>query len=131
MTVGEGPGSSLTCTEGEGGSSMSEATTRFFAGLESDDRRSLIANMNGTLRIELTNGGTTERWLVAAQKGDLHVSHGNAKADCTLRAPEDVFEKLVRGEDNPMAAFLRGAVTVEGDSELVVLFQRLLPGPRK
>jgi putative sterol carrier protein len=109
---------------------MSEATTRFFAGLEADDHRALLANMNGTLRVELTNGQTTERWLVAAEKGDLHVSHGNAKADCTLRAPTDVFEKLVRGEDNPMAAFLRGAVTVEGDSELVVLFQRLFPGPR-
>jgi putative sterol carrier protein len=110
---------------------MSEATTKFFAGLESDNDRPLIANMNGTLRVELTNGGTVERWLVAAEKGHLHVTHGNAKADCTMRVSEDVFERLVRGEDNPMASFLRGAVTLEGDSELAILFQRLFPARRQ
>jgi putative sterol carrier protein len=122
MTVGDDAGSTVK-------SAMREATTSFFEGLETDDRRRLVANMHGRLRVELTNGETTERWLVAAENGDLHVSHGNAKPDCTVRTSEDVFEKLVRGEDNPMAAFLRGAVLVEGDSELLVLFQRLFPGP--
>jgi putative sterol carrier protein len=110
---------------------MSEATTKFFAGLESDERQQLVASMNGTLRVELTNGETIERWLVAAEKGNLHVSHGNAKADCTMRVSEDLFERLVRGEDNPMASFLRGAVTLEGDSELAILFQRLFPARRQ
>lgn len=110
---------------------MREATTRFFAELEGDDHRALIAHMNGSIRVELTNGETTERWLVEADKGQLHVSHGNAKADCTMRAPEDVFERLVRGEDNPMASFLRGAVTLEGDTELAILFQRLFPAPAR
>ena len=110
---------------------MREATTRFFADLDTEDHRPLIANMNGTIRVELTNGETTEGWLVEAEKGDLHVSHGDAKADCTLRAPEDVFERLVRGEDNPMASFLRGAVTLEGDTELAILFQRLFPARRQ
>jgi hypothetical protein len=30
---------------------------------------------------------------------------------------------------NPTAAFLRGALELEGDVELIVLVQRLLPGP--
>jgi hypothetical protein len=39
-----------------------------------------------------------------------------------------VFEGMVSGEINPMAAVLRGTVDVTGDLELIVLFQRLFPG---
>ena len=40
-------------------------------------------------------------------------------------------KKLIeaKSEVNAMAALLRGAMGVEGDVELLVLFQRLFPGP--
>ena len=36
---------------------------------------------------------------------------------------------LSPGEVNALAAFLRGELSVEGDSEFLVLFQRVLPAP--
>jgi hypothetical protein len=35
----------------------------------------------------------------------------------------------VTGETNALAAYLRGAVEVEGDPELLLRFQRIFPGP--
>ena len=40
-----------------------------------------------------------------------------------------LFQRLANGEVNAMAALLRGAIAVEGDPQLLVMFQRLLPGP--
>jgi hypothetical protein len=36
---------------------------------------------------------------------------------------------MIAGRVNAFAAVLRGTVTVEGDPTLLVLLQRLLPGP--
>jgi putative sterol carrier protein len=66
---------------------------------------------------------------VAIEKGDLTVSRKRARADCVARADAELFEAIVKGEMNPMAALLRGSMHVEGDPELLVLFQRLFPGP--
>ncbi len=62
-------------------------------------------------------------------KGDVSVSRRNAAADATVRATKELFDGLASGEVNTMAAVLRGAVEFEGDPELLVLFQRLFPGP--
>jgi putative sterol carrier protein len=57
------------------------------------------------------------------------VSHANAKADCVVRMDQALFEQIVTGRENATAALLRGLVTVEGKPQLLVLFQRLFPGP--
>jgi len=59
----------------------------------------------------------------------VRVSRRNAAADTTLRATGELFDGLASGEVNTMAAVLRGAIEVEGDPELLVLFQRLFPSP--
>jgi putative sterol carrier protein len=53
------------------------------------------------------------------------------RADCTIRATKQVFDGVAGGEVNATAAVLRGALVVEGDPELLTLFQRLFPGPPK
>ena len=58
------------------------------------------------------------------------MSHGNGKADTTLRTSKKMFDRIASGEANAMAAMLRGEVTIDGNFELLVLFQRLFPGPR-
>jgi putative sterol carrier protein len=108
---------------------MVDATTEFFEALAERDHEPLLESARGTVRVELANGRKTEHWLVSLDKGDIRVSHRNAKADCTLRTSRHVFDGLARGETNAMAALLRGAVAVEGDSHLLVHFQRLFPGP--
>jgi putative sterol carrier protein len=78
------------------------------------------------LRFEL-EGGQPGRWTVAVDRGNVSVSHASRKADCTVRTSKEVFDGMARGEVNAMAAVLRGAVTVDGDPELFVLFQRIFP----
>jgi predicted lipid carrier protein YhbT len=76
-------------------------------------------------------GSKRSRWLVTLDRGDIAVSRKNASADCAVRTGKALFEQLVSGRANAMAAVLRGAIAVEGDLELLLLFQRLFPGPPK
>ena len=61
--------------------------------------------------------------------GDVAVSRKNAKADCTVRAKKELFDRIAEGEVNAAAAVLRGALTIDGNVELLVRLQRLFPGP--
>jgi putative sterol carrier protein len=102
--------------------------TEFFEGLAARGHEPLLGRASGTLRVELTNGKRMV-WLVTIDKGDVTVSRRNARADSIIRTERKVFEEIVKGKRNVVAAVLRGAVTVDGAPELLVLFQRLLPGP--
>jgi putative sterol carrier protein len=108
---------------------MTDATTGFFDALASRGHEALLAKTKGRLLFELENGKRKDYFLVAIDKGDLSVSRGNGKADATIRAPRKLFDKVAAGETNAMAATLRGAMTIEGDWELLVVFQRLFPSP--
>jgi putative sterol carrier protein len=62
-------------------------------------------------------------------KGDTTVLHKGGPADCTVRADRALFERLCRGEENALAAVLRGALVCGGDVELLLAIQRIFPGP--
>jgi putative sterol carrier protein len=108
---------------------MTSPTTEFFDALGEHGHEPLLDKVSGTLRFDLTNGKRTERWFVSVDKGDISVSHRNAAADCTVRTSKKVFDRVATGEVNAMASVLRGSISVEGDTLLVVLFQRLFPAP--
>ncbi len=108
---------------------MTSATTEFFDALEDREHEPMLQKVKGTLRFDLTNGKRKERWFVAIDKGEIAVSHANRIADCTVRARKDVFDGIASGTVNAMAAVLRGTIAVEGDTLLIVLFQRLFPAP--
>jgi putative sterol carrier protein len=108
---------------------MTDATTEFFADLNARGHEPLLEKATGTLRIELSNGKRRARWLVTVKKGDVTVSHANVKADCVVRMDQGLFEQILAGRENATAALLRGLVAVEGNPQLLVLFQRLFPGP--
>ena len=65
--------------------------------------------------------------LVAVDHGRLTVSAdgGGTAADATIACTASELEDLVNGRTSAMASLLRGALTVQGDPELVVLAQRL------
>jgi putative sterol carrier protein len=98
-------------------------------GLAASGHDPSLANASGTIRVEVVDGKRTRRWFVTVADGDLKVSRRNVRADAVLRAPRPLFEQLVRGKANPTAAFLRGALALEGRLDLLVLVQRLFPGP--
>jgi putative sterol carrier protein len=107
-----------------------DATTEFFEELAARGHEPAMAKATGTLRFDLRDGAArAERWLITINKGDVAVSHMNAKADCVVRADRTVFDRIASGETNALAAFLRGAIEVEGDRGLLLAFQRAFPGP--
>jgi SCP-2 sterol transfer family len=108
---------------------VSEPIEEFFERLSAGGPGSLPARAKGSLRIDLANGATTERWFVTVAGGNVSVSHRNAKADAVIRTSKDLFVGIVTGKVNAMAGALRGVVSLEGDPTLLVLFQRALPGP--
>jgi predicted lipid carrier protein YhbT len=113
---------------------LADVTTEFFDGLAMRGHEPLLEKSTGTLRFDVVHGKQTVRWFVTVEKGDLTVSRRNVAADLVIRSDRALFEKMVRGKANAMAAMLRGALTIETTSpesaELLVLFQRLLPRPR-
>jgi hypothetical protein len=101
----------------------------YFDNLAARGHEPLLERASGTLRFDVVGDARTERWRLAVSKGDLAVSRGSGRADAVLRAERPTFERLVRGQANGLAALLRGAITLEGRPELIVMFQRLLPRP--
>jgi putative sterol carrier protein len=110
---------------------MSDSTAVFFERLDQRGHEPLLDKVTGTVRFELTNGKSAERWLINLDRGDIAVSQKSGKADCTARMSEALFDEIVTGRENAMAAVLRGAVVVEGNPELLILLQRLFPGPQQ
>ena len=109
---------------------MADVTTDFFQALASGGPYPELENAKGTLRFDLRDAGKRiARWLVALENGAVTVSRRNAKADCIVRADKPVFDRVASGEQNAMAAFLRGAIEFEGDGGLLLSFQRLFPAP--
>jgi putative sterol carrier protein len=110
---------------------MTDATAEFFDALAERQHEPLLEKATGTVRFDLKDRRKTDRWLVTVVKGDLKVSRQNLRADCVVTADKSLFDGIASGKTNAMAALLRGAMGVEGDVQLLVLFQRLLPGPSR
>jgi putative sterol carrier protein len=111
---------------------MTSPTEDFFAELGRRGRVPMLARATGTIRFELTDAKATQRWLVDIDRGDVRVhrdGEATGDADCVVRTERALFDELAGGHLNAMAGMLRGALTVEGDAELLVLAQRLFPGP--
>ena len=108
---------------------MSDAVVEFFRELGQRGHEPLLAKVTGSARFDLVDDGRTDRWLVAVDKGDTTVSHKDGPAECAIQAERALFERLCRGEENAMAAVLRGALVCTGDVELLFAIQRIFPGP--
>ena len=108
---------------------MSDDVVEFFEELGRRGHEPLLAKVTGRVRFDLIGGGRTDRWLVTLDKGDTVVSRQDGPAACTIRAERALFERLCRGEENAMAAVLRGALVCTGDVELLYAIQRIFPGP--
>jgi putative sterol carrier protein len=108
---------------------MKDPTTEFFDELGQRGHEPMLRKASGTLSFDITDGASTAHWSVVVKKGDVSVSRAHDEADCTVTTDRSLFDAIVSGEKNAMAAILRGEVTIEGDPELLVLFQRVFAGP--
>ena len=123
------PGGTRVQQSIQGGLATTDPTAEFFHELDNRGHEPLLEKATGIVRFDLIDGKRTERWLVTLDKGDVSVARKSADADCVVRAQRTLFDAMATGEVNGMAAYLRGELTLEGDPELLVLIQRVLPGP--
>ena len=79
--------------------------------------------LTATYRFDVDGAGS---WLVAVDDGAVSVSETDVAADCVISAPEELFLRIVRGEQSPMGAFLMGKIRVEGDAGLAMRLKDLL-----
>ncbi|GAA1148734.1 SCP2 sterol-binding domain-containing protein [Nocardioides aquiterrae] len=109
---------------------MTDATAEFFDGLSRRGHEPMLIRLRATLRWDILHSDRTEHRLVRIDHGDIRVSLSDEPADCVITAAHAVCDDVVRGRTSALAALLRGAATVEGDPELMVLAQRLFPRQR-
>ena len=105
------------------------ATEDFFRDLGLRGFEPSLVRARGTVRVTVTEVSRPESWLVSVNRGAVSVSHGDSPADCEVRGPTQLLDAIVSGTTNALAAYLRGELTLDGDLELIALFQRLLPAP--
>ena len=89
----------------------------------------LLAKVTGVARFDLVTERDTDSWLVDVEKGTCTVSHTGGGADCTVGGDRALLDRVCRGEENAMAAVLRGALVCTGDVDLLYAIQRIFPGP--
>jgi predicted lipid carrier protein YhbT len=107
----------------------SDATAAFFAELAGRGREPLLAKVTGSVRFDLRENGATRHWHLSVAKGHVTVSRRNSAADCVVRADKALFDRVVTGRASAVTARLRGEIAVTGDTRLLVLVQRIFPGP--
>jgi hypothetical protein len=108
---------------------MNDGADGFFRALGERGHEPLLAKVTGSARFDIVENGHVRRWLLDINKGDVTVSSAEGSPDCTIRGNRLLFDELVSGQSNAMAAVLRGALVCTGDVELLLAIQRIFPSP--
>jgi hypothetical protein len=108
---------------------MSDSTAEFFDTLGHRRHERLLEAAAGTIRFDLAGERETEHWFLEISRGDLSVSRDAREADLVVHADRGFFNKVVTGEANILAAWLRHQVIFDGSLQLSRSFELILPGP--
>lgn len=124
-------GSKQAVTAAEGTMTMTGPTEQFFLNLERIGSPPTPA-VSGSIRFDLIEEQHSEHWRVGIDRDGLRVTRDDADADCVVSADLALFDGVVSGQTNAMAALLRGELSIDGDPEMLVAMQRLFPAvPRR
>jgi len=108
---------------------VTDPTAAFFDSLRERGHEPALGRKSGVVRFDVDDNGRSERWFVAIDNGTIEVSKRNRAADSTVRSEKQLLDRVVTGKANAVAAMLRGEFSVEGDWNLLIVFQRLFPSP--
>ncbi|MGV9216023.1 SCP2 sterol-binding domain-containing protein [Micromonospora sp. RB23] len=108
---------------------MTEATQRFFESLPARAPTVLRGLAAGTLQIDLGTDHQTEHWLVRMRPGAARASRQRGPADAIWYSSSALFDRLIAGEAQALAAVLRNESTFSGDVVLFLAFRRFFPDP--
>jgi putative sterol carrier protein len=109
---------------------MADKIENFFRELGQEGYQPVLGKVQGTVRFDLVNrDGEVDHWLVTVDRGNVMIKGAQESAECILRGGRALFERLITGEENAIAATLRGALSCAGNVELLFAIQRIFPGP--
>ena len=101
---------------------MSDSVNEFFEGLPSRVDAAKTAGMNNSYVFDIEGAGT---WTVRVADGGVTVDEGDTGGDCTISPSAETFVKVIRGEQNPTAAYMSGKLKIKGDMGAAMKLQKL------
>jgi putative sterol carrier protein len=101
---------------------MAETARELFEGLDDRVDRARTRGTTASYRFDVEGAGS---WHVDVNDGAVEVTESGAPADCVIRASEENLLRIVRGELNPVTAYMTGRVRVEGDITLAARLRDL------
>jgi putative sterol carrier protein len=96
--------------------------TEFFDKLPSRVEPGKTAGMNNSYVFAIDGAGT---WTVRVSDSGVTVEDGDTGGDCTIAASAETFEKVMKGEQNPTAAYMSGKLKIKGDMGAAMKLQKL------
>jgi hypothetical protein len=106
-----------------------DAITELFDRIRHLGRVDALVGVTGSLRFDIDQGGQNDPWTLSVHNGQITVEHRGGDADCVVQLEGELLARMATGRSNAMTALLRGDMMVTGDVQLLVLLERLLPGP--
>jgi hypothetical protein len=103
--------------------------SQFFAGLAQPGHLATFESESATLRFDVKDGTSVQRWHVTIHDGDVAVTSRAEPAEAVVTAERPQLEAILTGRLNATAAVLRGLLSCEGSMAALIMFQRCLPGP--
>jgi putative sterol carrier protein len=103
---------------------MPPSTQEFFDTLPTVADTSKTAGMNNSYVFDIEGAG---QWTVKVVDGSVHVAQGVEDADVTISASQEVFEKILAGEQNATSAYMTGKIKLKGDMGAAMKLQKLFP----
>ena len=104
---------------------MPGTVQEFFETLPSRADTSKTEGMNNSYAFDIEGAG---QWTVKVTEGNVAVEQGmDDGVDCTISTSQEVFEKIVAGEQNPTSAYMTGKLKLKGDMGAAMKLQKLFP----
>jgi hypothetical protein len=109
---------------------MADSTGEFFDDIDRIGHVPHLDRFTGSMRLDLHENGRTDHWRVSIDRGNIRLSRGDdGPADTVISGDRALFDRIARGEIRPLSAFLRNEVTMSGEFRLLLVLERLVPGP--
>jgi putative sterol carrier protein len=104
---------------------MPGTVQEFFETLPAQADMSKTAGMNNSYGFDIEGAG---QWTVKVTDGDVSVQDGIADSpDVTISASEEVFQRILSGEQNATSAYMTGKIKLKGDMGAAMKLQKLFP----
>ena len=101
---------------------MPGTVQEFFETLPSQADASKTSGMSNSYVFDIEGAG---QWTVKVEDGSVSVAEGVQDADVTISASEEVFQKILVGEQNATSAYMTGRIKLKGDMGAAMKLQKL------